>query len=131
MLTEEEYKKALNRLKELQHKEFGPSSVLDEIDELQEAIKEYDEMFAEYEKIMQQFKEAWEWDYEDTELLINLSDKLERYEEVFFPIDLPDPVSAILFRMDQQDLDPVDLVPYIGSIDKVHNILNRKESISG
>nr|WP_321303963.1 DNA-binding protein [uncultured Sphaerochaeta sp.] len=52
------------------------------------------------------------------------------YEEENFPIDLPDPIDAILFVMDQQGLSRKDLVPIIGSQSKVSEILNRKRPLS-
>ncbi len=39
---------------------------------------------------------------------------VEAYEAKHFPIDLPDPVEAIKFRMEQAGLAPKDLVPAIG-----------------
>ncbi len=55
---------------------------------------------------------------------------VERYEEQHFPIDLPDPVEAILFRMEQQGLTRRDLEAYIGSQSKVSEVLNRKRPLS-
>lgn len=55
---------------------------------------------------------------------------IEKYEEEAFPIEQPDPLEAIKFRMDQQGLTNKDLVPYIGSAPKVSEILNRKRSLS-
>ncbi|MDY0245211.1 MAG: DNA-binding protein [Sphaerochaeta sp.] len=52
------------------------------------------------------------------------------YEEENFPIDLPDPIDAILFVMDQQGLSRKDLVPIIGSQSKVSEILNRNRPLS-
>jgi HTH-type transcriptional regulator / antitoxin HigA len=40
------------------------------------------------------------------------------YEQSRFPVDLPDPISAIRFRMEQGGLEQQDLVPYIGSRSK-------------
>ena len=51
---------------------------------------------------------------------------VERYEEEHFPIDPPDPIDAIRFRMDQMGLRNKDLVPYIGSASRVSEVLNRK-----
>ena len=45
------------------------------------------------------------------EVLLTL---VEAYEARHFPIDLPDPVEAIKFRMEQGGLTPKDLVPAIG-----------------
>jgi len=55
---------------------------------------------------------------------------IERFEQEHYPIDLPDPVEAIKFRMDQQGLTQKDLVPYIGSASKVSEVLNGKRSLS-
>jgi HTH-type transcriptional regulator / antitoxin HigA len=64
---------------------------------------------------------------EDLELFSVL---IEQYEREHFPIDLPDPVDAILFRMEQQGLRRKDLVAYIGSQSKVSEVLNRKRPLS-
>ncbi len=55
---------------------------------------------------------------------------IERYEEENFPMDLPSPVDAILFRMDQQGLKNKDLIPFIGSAPKVSEILKGKRPLS-
>jgi HTH-type transcriptional regulator/antitoxin HigA len=55
---------------------------------------------------------------------------VEIYEEKHFPIDLPDPISAIRFRMEQAGLKQVDLVPYIGSPSRVSEVLKGKRSLS-
>jgi HTH-type transcriptional regulator/antitoxin HigA len=62
-------------------------------------------------------------DFDELELLGTLADL---YEEKHFPIDLPDPVSAIKFRMEQAGLTDRDLVPFIGSPGNVSEILDRK-----
>jgi len=55
---------------------------------------------------------------------------IETYEQTIFPIDLPDPVSAIEFRMEQQGLKRKDLEPYIGSQSKVSEVLSGKRALS-
>lgn len=55
---------------------------------------------------------------------------IEKYEEEHFPINLPDPIEAIKFSMDQQGLTRKDLIQYIGSQSKVSEILNGKRSLS-
>lgn len=52
------------------------------------------------------------------------------YEEKKFPIDKPDPVAAIRFRMEQQGLAPRDLVPLLGSRSRVSEVLSRRRSLS-
>ncbi|MDP2098108.1 MAG: transcriptional regulator [Coriobacteriia bacterium] len=55
---------------------------------------------------------------------------VEAYEAKHFPVDLPDPVEAIKFRMEQSGLTPKDLVPMIGRLNRVYEILNRKRSLT-
>lgn len=55
---------------------------------------------------------------------------IETYEKEVFPIDLPSPVEAIKFRMDQQALAQKDLVPFIGSKSKVSEVLSGKRALS-
>lgn len=55
---------------------------------------------------------------------------VEAYEKVHFPIDLPDPVDAILFRMDQQGLKRRDLIAYLGSQSKVSEVLSHRRPLS-
>jgi HTH-type transcriptional regulator/antitoxin HigA len=55
---------------------------------------------------------------------------IEKYEEEHFPIDLPDPIEAIKFRMEQQGLTRKKMEQYIGSQSKVSEILNRKKPLS-
>ena len=62
--------------------------------------------------------------------LEHLSILVEHYEKNHFPIDLPDPIAAIRFRMEQQGLRPGDLVPYIGSRGRVSEILSKKRRLS-
>jgi HTH-type transcriptional regulator/antitoxin HigA len=54
----------------------------------------------------------------------------EAYEARNFPIDLPDPVEAIKFRMEQGGLTPKDLVPAIGRLNRVYEILARKRPLT-
>ena len=55
---------------------------------------------------------------------------VEQYEQEHFPIAPPDPVEAILFRMEQEGLTRKDLAAYIGSPSKVSEVLNRKRPLS-
>ena len=61
------------------------------------------------------------------EVLLTL---LEAYENKHFPIGLPDPVEAIKFRMEQSGLTPKDLVPMIGRLNRVYEVLNRKRALT-
>ena len=59
-----------------------------------------------------------------------LSTLVEMYEEKEYKIELPDPIDAIKFRMEQANLKQNDLSPFIGSKSKVSEVLNRKRSLS-
>lgn len=55
---------------------------------------------------------------------------VEAYEAKQFPIDLPDPIEAIKFRMDQEGLTAKDLEPAIGRSNRVYEILNGKRNLT-
>ncbi|HBJ33425.1 MAG TPA: hypothetical protein DDZ51_01430 [Planctomycetaceae bacterium] len=55
---------------------------------------------------------------------------IEKYEDETFPVDLPDPIEAIRFRMEQSNLKQKDLVPLIGSKSKVSEVLAGKRDLS-
>jgi HTH-type transcriptional regulator/antitoxin HigA len=55
---------------------------------------------------------------------------VEAWERKRFPMDLPDAVEAIKFRMEQSGLAPKDLVPMIGQINRVYEILARKRPLT-
>ena len=59
-----------------------------------------------------------------------LSILVERYEDKHYPMGLSEPIEAIKFRMEQQELNEEDLIPYIGNLKLVQNILNRKENLN-
>jgi HTH-type transcriptional regulator / antitoxin HigA len=52
------------------------------------------------------------------------------YEERVFPIDKPDPVAAIRFRMSQQGLTNKDLVPILGTRSRVSEVLSGRRGLS-
>ena len=62
--------------------------------------------------------------------LDGLTTLVEAYERDHFTIDSPDPVAAILFRMDQMELDRKALEPFLGGRSRVSEVLNRKRSLS-
>lgn len=64
---------------------------------------------------------------DDRDVLVTL---IEAYENKHYPIDAPDPVEAIKFRMEQQGLTPRDLEPFIGASGRVSEVLNRKRPLS-
>jgi HTH-type transcriptional regulator/antitoxin HigA len=59
-----------------------------------------------------------------------LATLIEAYEEAHFPIDFPDPVEAIKFRLEQQGEDKKALVGVIGNRTRVYEILRRDRPLS-
>ncbi|PWB27422.1 transcriptional regulator [Stenotrophomonas sp. SPM] len=59
-----------------------------------------------------------------------LSTLVEAYEAKHYPIGLPDPIEAIRFRMEQGGLTVKDLVPSIGQLNRVYEVLNRKRGLT-
>jgi HTH-type transcriptional regulator/antitoxin HigA len=55
---------------------------------------------------------------------------IEAYEEEHYPIDPPDPIEAIKFRMEQQGLTRRDLEEIIGTRTRIAEVLNRKRGLS-
>jgi HTH-type transcriptional regulator/antitoxin HigA len=66
----------------------------------------------------------------DGDRLDILSILVERYEAEVFPLESPDPVEAIKFRMEQAGLSIPDMQPYIGNANRVYEVLNRKRALS-
>lgn len=55
-----------------------------------------------------------------------LATLIEAYEDRHFPVNLPSPAAAIQFRLEQQGLDPEDLVPIVGTAGRVADLLAGK-----
>ena len=64
---------------------------------------------------------------DELDVLVTLA---EAYEAKHFPLDLPDPVEAIKFVMEQRNLSAKDLVPYIGQPNRVYEVLRRKRPLT-
>lgn len=67
---------------------------------------------------------------EEADRLDVLVTLVEAYETKHQPILPPDPVEAILFRMDQLGMTRRDLIPYFGTRGRVSEILNRTRGLS-
>lgn len=59
-----------------------------------------------------------------------LTTLVEAYERKHFPLDLPDPVEAIKFAMDQRGLTVKDLEPMIGRPNRVYEVLSHKRPLT-
>lgn len=66
----------------------------------------------------------------DGDRLDVLATLIEVYEAKNYPMDPPDPIEAIRFRMEQQGLTRKDLEPMIGPRNRVADVLNRKRGLS-
>ena len=69
-------------------------------------------------------------DSPEGERLEVLGTLVQAYEAKHYPIDPPDPIEAIKFRMDQSGLSVKDLVPYIGPPNRVYEVLSYKRPLS-
>ena len=89
--------------------------------------EEYESALVEFEELIDQDPAEGSENAKKLELIGLL---ISVYEEKHYPIDLPNPIEAIKFRMEQQGLRQRDLIPYIGSRSKVSEILNGKRPLT-
>lgn len=87
--------------------------------------RQYNKAINRLEQIFDAKKSTREGD--ELELLSLLIDK---YEQEKYPIDFPDPIDAIKFRMEQLGYQQKDLVSAIGLKSRVSEILNRKRKLT-
>src|SRR5882757_4184133 len=59
-----------------------------------------------------------------------LATLIDAYETEHYPMDPPDPIEAIKFRMEQQGLTRKDLEEIIGTRTRIAEVLNRKRGLS-
>jgi HTH-type transcriptional regulator/antitoxin HigA len=59
-----------------------------------------------------------------------LTTLVEAYEQAHFPIDAPDPIEAIKFRLEQQGTDKKTLIGVIGNRTRVYEVLRRDRALS-
>lgn len=86
---------------------------------------DYEEALAEVERLWGARSGTPEGDRLDV-----LATLMDAYEAQHHPMDPPDPVEAIKFRMEQQGLTRKDLEPLIGTRTRVAEVLNRRRSLS-
>lgn len=66
----------------------------------------------------------------DSDRLELLTVLIENYENTKYPVEPPDPIDAIIFRMQEKGLKQADLIPYLGTRSRVSEILNRKRPLT-
>lgn len=87
---------------------------------------------ADHEEALREIERLWgakEGTLEGERLDV-LTTLVEAYEEKHFPMDAPDPIEAIKFRLEQQGLDHRALVGVIGGRSRVYEIMHRKRRLS-
>ncbi|MDY6797336.1 MAG: ImmA/IrrE family metallo-endopeptidase [Pseudomonadota bacterium] len=67
---------------------------------------------------------------EDSERLELLTVLLENYENQKYPVEAPDPIAAIKFRMQEKGLKQADLIPYFGTRSRVSEVLSGKRPLT-
>ncbi len=86
----------------------------------------------DYEKALKRLDEIFDApvnskEGDEAELLVLL---VENYENEHYPIDPPDPIEAIMFRMEQMGMKKKDLAEVIGYKSRVTEILSRKRKLT-
>ena len=87
---------------------------------------------ADYERALRRVEELWnapEGSAEGDELDI-LATLIEAYEREQYPIELPDPIEAIKFRLEQQGKDSRALIGVIGQRTRVYEVMQDKRPLS-
>jgi HTH-type transcriptional regulator/antitoxin HigA len=87
---------------------------------------------ADYERALSEVERLWgaKSGTPKGDRLDVLATLIDAYEAEHYPMDPPDPVEAIKFRMEQKGLSRKDLEPLIGTRTRVAEVLNRKRSLS-
>lgn len=86
----------------------------------------------DYEAALKEVERLWgaRLGTEEGDRLDVLATLIDVYEAAHYPVDPPDPIEAIKFRMEQQGLSRKDLEPLIGTRTRVAEVLNRRRSLS-
>lgn len=88
---------------------------------------QYHEYLDEVERLMSRDEGLSATQKDRLELLTVL---IEAYENSKYPVEPPDPIDAILFRMEEKGLKRADLIPYFGTSSRVSEVLNRKRPLT-
>ena len=87
---------------------------------------------ADYEKALAEIERLWgaRAGTPEGDRLDILATLIDVYENEHYPMDPPDPIEAIRFRMEQQGLTRKDLAGILGSRTRVAEVLNRRRGLS-
>ncbi|KPN87743.1 MULTISPECIES: ImmA/IrrE family metallo-endopeptidase [Pseudomonas] len=89
--------------------------------------EQHQSYLAEVDRLMSMMPNPGSLESNRLEVLILL---IEDYESKKHPIDAPDPIDAILFRMHERSLKQADLIPYFGTRSRVSEVLGRKRPLT-
>ena len=86
----------------------------------------------DYEAALKEVERLWgaEIGTRDGDRLDVLATLIDAYEADHYPMDPPDPIEAIKFRMEQQGLTRRDLEEIIGTRTRIAEVMNRKRGLS-
>lgn len=91
-------------------------------------IRNDDDLTTTFKRLEHIFQaEAGSPEFDEMEVLVTL---IENYENKHYPMQHADPVAAIMFQMEQLNLQQKDLEPYLGVASKVSEVLNKKRNLS-
>ena len=87
---------------------------------------------ADYEQALRRIEELWDSPKgsRESEELDILTTLVEAYERQHYPIDLPDPIEAIKFRLEQGGKDIRALIGIIGQLTRVYEVMRGKRPLS-
>lgn len=87
---------------------------------------------SDHQAALKEIERLWgaEEGSEEGDRLEILTVLVEAYEEAHFPMDLPDPIDAIKFRLEQRDEDKSALIGILGSRTRVYEVLRRDRALS-
>jgi len=89
--------------------------------------EQYQEYFSEVQELIGRGPKLNQNEQNRLELLTLL---IENYENTKYPIEAPDPIDAIKFRMQEKGLKQSDLISYFGTSSRVSEVLNRKRPLT-
>src|SRR6266403_5122000 len=87
---------------------------------------------ADYERALRRVEELWdspEGSAESDELDV-VTTLIEAYEREHYPVDFPNPIEAIKFRLEQKGQDPRALIGVIGQLTRVYEVMRGKRPLS-
>ena len=87
--------------------------------------QDYEQTLARVDELFDAKKDTPQGD--ELDALVTL---IEAYENKHYAIEAPEPIAAIMFRMEQQGLSNKDLEPFIGHSGRVSEVLNYKRSLT-